>query len=237
MFVNREQWRFVFDAVSTVALLATCATLLWKLNVPPDGVVAAGGANLPVETIEVARATSNKAAGDSSAQVVLLAFLDFQCPFCAKFGADTYPALKRDYIDKGLLRYEFHHFPLDSIHPNARRLGAAVECAGAQGKYWAMHDSLIGAGPRTSGEDLRANAAKMQLDEVKFSQCLESDVSLIDADVKDGAALGVSSTPTFFIGRVKDGRMTLVRRIQGAMPYAAIKSVIEDVRTGRAGHS
>src|SRR2546425_3089506 len=81
--------------------------------------------------------------GRADAPVTLVEFSDFQCPFCGRFFATTLPALKKDYIDTGKLRYVFRDFPLDQLHPHARMAAAAAHCAGEQGKYWDMHDVLF----------------------------------------------------------------------------------------------
>ena len=102
---------------------------------------AQGGVALsgPVRT-SVADAPS---LGRADAPVTLVEFSDFQCPFCGRFFATTLPALKKDYIDTGKLRYVFRDFPLDQLHPNARKAAEAAHCAGEQGKYWEMHDVLF----------------------------------------------------------------------------------------------
>src|SRR3989440_6854912 len=80
--------------------------------------------------------------GRADAPVTLVEFADYQCPFCQRFFATTLPALKKDYIDTGKLRYVFRDFPLD-MHAHARQSAEAAHCAGEQGKYWAMHDALF----------------------------------------------------------------------------------------------
>jgi protein-disulfide isomerase len=59
--------------------------------------------------------------GKPDAPVTVIEFSDYQCPFCQRFFANTLPALKKDYIDTGKVRYVFRDFPLDSIHPQARK--------------------------------------------------------------------------------------------------------------------
>lgn len=155
MTSTRERWRFVFDGLSTLALLVACGTLVWRnVSGMQSGNANANEPNSPVEVVEMSRPAGAVSSGAASADVALLAYLDFECPFCASFGSTVYPQLQRDYIRKGLLRYEFHHFPLEAIHPRARRAGAALECAGTQGKYWSMHDTLVRAGQRLADTEL-----------------------------------------------------------------------------------
>ncbi len=73
--------------------------------------------------------------GQPEAPVTLIEFSDYQCPFCRRFFQTTLPTLKTEYIDTGKLRYVFRDFPLDQIHPYARKAAEAAHCAGDQGKY------------------------------------------------------------------------------------------------------
>ena len=85
----------------------------------------------------------NPILGQHDAPITLIEFSDYQCPFCQRFFQTTFPVLKTEYIDAGKLRYVFRDFPLDSIHPQARKAAEAGHCAGDQGKYWEMHDLLF----------------------------------------------------------------------------------------------
>ena len=74
--------------------------------------------------------------GRADAPVTLVEFSDYQCPFCQRFFATTLSALKKHYVDTGKVRYVFRDFPLDQMHPQARKAAEAAHCAGEQGKYW-----------------------------------------------------------------------------------------------------
>ena len=79
--------------------------------------------------------------GDPDAPVIVAEYSDFECPFCARWFAQTMPAL-RERLDDGV-SLAFLHFPIVSIHPNAGRAAIAAECAGAEGRFWEMHDLLF----------------------------------------------------------------------------------------------
>jgi len=80
------------------------------------------------------------AMGKVDAPVVMVAYSDFQCPFCGKFARDTEPALVRQFVDTGTLRIEWRDFPyLGRESTTAARAGRA---AAAQGRFWAFHDAL-----------------------------------------------------------------------------------------------
>src|SRR5206468_10780677 len=111
--------------------------------------------------------------GRADAPVTLVEFSDFQCPFCGRFFATTLPALKQDYIDTGKLRYVFRDFPLDQLHPNARNAAAAAHCAGEQGKYWEMHDTLYRNQRTLQVEHLKGFALELSLNGNAFTTCLD----------------------------------------------------------------
>jgi protein-disulfide isomerase len=95
----------------------------------------------PAPPSQAAPAISKVSVGDGpilgkpDAPVTVVEFSDYQCPFCQRFFTNTLPELKKDYIDTGKVRYVFRDFPLDAIHPQARKAAEAAHCAGEQGKY------------------------------------------------------------------------------------------------------
>lgn len=79
--------------------------------------------------------------GEKNAKVTIVEFSDLECPYCRRFFLDTFPQLKKEYIDTGKVAFYFRHFPL-SFHPLALPLANAAECANDQGKFWEMHDKI-----------------------------------------------------------------------------------------------
>jgi protein-disulfide isomerase len=99
------------------------------------------------------------------------------------------------------LCFVFRHFPLATIHPNAQFAAEAAEAAGAQGKFWPMHDWLF-----ENQDDLSpariANAARMfGLDQQMFIDDIKSRrfEDKVKHDFMTGVRSGVNGTPTFFI--------------------------------------
>jgi len=80
--------------------------------------------------------------GNANAPVTLVEFSDFECPFCQKYFSESYPQIKKDYIDTGKVKVVFKHYPL-SFHPSAKPMAVAAECANEQGKFWEMHDKMF----------------------------------------------------------------------------------------------
>jgi protein-disulfide isomerase len=163
--------------------------------------------------------------GDPKAPVTVVEFSDYQCPFCLRFFQETKAQLDKRYIDTGKVRFIYKDFPIDSIHAQARVSALAAECAGAQGKYWEMHDRLF-EGQSEWAEQVQAvdvlkgYGSDLGLDSDQFSACIdnESYAAEIQADLAEGQRAGVTGTPTFYI----NGRMLV-----GAQPLDVIVQIIE----------
>lgn len=181
------------------------------------GIIYFGASNTPeaipvaqVEKAELVRDHS-QVLGNRKSKVTVIEFGDFQCPACAS----VHPMLKQltqEYGDK--IAFVFRHFPLSSIHSNADLAARAAEAAGAQDKFWEMHDMLFERQGEWSGA-LKARdrfvkyAQELGLDTDKFDTDLTSSniEDRIALDKGDGQALGVNSTPTILInGQVTNAR-------------------------------
>src|SRR3990172_7467474 len=81
--------------------------------------------------------------GPANAPVTIIEFSDYQCPYCKRWHAETYPRLLEEYA--GRIRIVYHHFPLHTIHAEARPAAIAANCAGKQNKYWEFHNLLFSA--------------------------------------------------------------------------------------------
>jgi NhaA family Na+:H+ antiporter len=144
------------------------------------------------------------AQGPADAPVTLVEYGDYQCPHCRL----TYYNIKR--LQKRLgdrLRYVYRHLPIASIHPDAQLAAEAVEAAGAQGKFWDMHDQLYGH-PDLGKAHIMAYAEEIGLDMVRFREELEQRVhrDKVQEDFDSGIRSGVNGTPTFFLnGERYDG--------------------------------
>ncbi len=162
--------------------------------------------------------------GDPNAPVTIIEFTDYQCPFCERHFRQTYPELKANYIDTGLVRYVFKDFPLMSIHPQALEAAQAARCAGEQEAYLGMHDMLFANQDEWNNrsnavEIFTRYADELQLDVDLFVQCLSSgkyETAVLN-DVEEGTQLGVRGTPAFFI----NGYL-----LSGAQPYNVFEQAI-----------
>jgi len=155
--------------------------------------------------------------GNKNAKVTLVEFSDFQCPYCGQFEPTVVQVL-RDYKDK--VRVVYKHYPLTSIHPQAQKAAEASECAGAQGKFWEMHDKLFTNQATLSVDNEKAWAKDLGLNTSKFNTCLDKGEKVADvaADQKYGDTVGVTGTPTSFVNGYP---------VQGAQGYDFVKNLID----------
>jgi len=171
--------------------------------------------------------------GNPDAPVTIVEFSDFQCPFCKRFFDQTLANLENEYIDTGKVKFVYKDFPLDNIHPNARSVHIASECADEQGKFWEYHDVLFEKQSQwqslPSGDlktTLTQYATDLGLQSSVFEACLDSPeiADEVNADFLQASQYGATGTPTFFIGNEKNGFIKLV----GAQPFAAFQNVIDN---------
>jgi len=170
--------------------------------------------------------------GDNDAPVTIVEFADYQCPFCRHFHTTAFGDLKKNYIDTGKVRFVSRDFPLD-FHPFAMKAAVASLCAADQGKYWEMRDALISNSADLSPEALQKYAQGLSLDMNSFRTCLDSGKhkSEIQKDQADAAALGISGTPTFVLGRTSGDKLNgLV--LSGTQPYSTFDSAIQQALKG-----
>jgi protein-disulfide isomerase len=161
--------------------------------------------------------------GSQEAEITIVEFTDYQCPFCKRYADQTLGQLEKNYVATGKVKYVIHDLPLP-FHSNAQPAAEAARCAAEQDKYWPYHDKLFEKQTEWSeGESqtwLKQYAAQLGLDQGQFNSCL--DEGKYKQAVEDDAALaqkaGASGTPTFFING---------KKLVGAQPYAAFKTIIE----------
>jgi protein-disulfide isomerase len=167
--------------------------------------------------------------GQSGASVAIVEYADFECPYCGQYEHDVYPEISRDYIQTGKVKYFYRDLPLP-MHPHAIIAARAAHCAGEQGKYWEMHDSLFAKQNALRDVDMPDRAQEVRLDTAKFSDCLSSNryKDEIKQSAMEAEKMGIQTTPTFFIGAAgADGEVRNLKMIIGARPYDDFKSVID----------
>jgi protein-disulfide isomerase len=159
---------------------------------------------------------SDHAQGPENAPVTLVEYGDYQCPYCA----DMNPMIKA--IAKAMgsqLRFVFRHMPLLEMHPYSQHAAEAAEAAGAQGRFWEMHDAILQQQSELGSDLLHQLAIKIKLDLEQFSEDLEKRRyrPRVNRDFMGGMRSGVAGTPTFFING---------KRYEGALDHASLLSAV-----------
>jgi protein-disulfide isomerase len=183
---------------------------------------------LPSQPLAIAGSAS---LGRDNAPLTLIEFSDFQCPFCLRHVRQTFDKIRADYIDTGKVRYVFRQFPIQSLHAQAWDGARAAECALRQGKFWEMHERLF-ANPKQMGPaDLEGHARANGLQLATFKQCMSDPAvtAKITQDLDEGARAGVSGTPMFFVGTVENGKVKVLRRLNGAVAYSAFQQTFDSL--------
>jgi protein-disulfide isomerase len=187
----------------------------------PAPAPGAAPAPAPVANIDIGTAPVK---GPKNAPVTIVAFSDFQCPFCSRV-VPTLHDLEKQYGNK--VKIAFKHQPLP-FHNNARPAAAASMAANEQGKFWEMHDKLFANQGTLDRQNLDTYAKEIGLDMGKYKAAMDSNKydALITKDSNEGTAIGANGTPTFFING---------RQLVGAQPIDQFKAIIDDELKKKGG--
>jgi protein-disulfide isomerase len=183
-----------------------------------------------VEITQKIKLENQPSRGPADAKVVVVEYSDFQCPFCSRVYTTVETQLMKEYGDR--IRFVFKNYPLSSIHPWAEDGAVASECAFAQGNdaFWKMYDGLFTKQAEITADNFKTKAGEIAkdagMDTAKFSECLDGKQTLeaVKADEKEAEALGVNSTPTFFVNG---------RRLAGAQSYESFKQIVDQALGGQ----
>ena len=153
-------------------------------------------------TLAVPLNAADHTLGPADAPLALVEYADYECPDSRR----AYPIVKALLRRFGpRLRFAFRHFPLKQVHEFAEHAAEVAEAAGAQGKYWEMHDRLYERQFALDDVYLIEYAGDLGLDAARVQRELTDHVHLphVRADFKGGLASGVKGTPTFFVNGVR----------------------------------
>lgn len=175
----------------------------------------------PVSKDDFIKGPADKTSSDS-AKVTLIEYGDFQCPACGAY----FPLVKQisEEFNKDL-RLVHRFFPLTNVHKNAMIAAQTAYAAGLQGKFWEMHDKLYENQSSWSDTNPRETfigyAKDLKLDLDKFKKDLDADSTkqFINQSVNSAISIGVNSTPTFFVNKMK---------IKNPAGYEEFKKIIQD---------
>lgn len=170
------------------------------------------------------------AKGKLDAPVTMIQFIDFSCPMCIKFEAETAPQLEK-YVKDGTLRIEFHNFPIFASNYKSDLAAAGAIAAGKQGKFWEYLKSAVDLGlieghvnwNETKVEQVAKAAGITNLAKFKKDMNAPEIKAEIEKDKVAAQQFGIAGTPAFFLNN---------RIIPGALPYTVFAQTIEAMKVG-----
>ncbi|HEY4305986.1 MAG TPA: thioredoxin domain-containing protein [Gemmatimonadaceae bacterium] len=178
----------------------------------------------------IPRADEGRTLGQPTTTLWLIEAGDFECAVCRTWHLETFPTIERDYIRTGKIRFAFVNYPV-AQHRFATVAASAAMCAGAQQKFWPMHDSLYAQQAKWIATNdpagiFRDIARGLKLDMKQWSDCFGNDRAgpLIQSDHDRLRDAGVHGTPSFFIGD---------RGLPGDPGWPALRAIIDSVLAGR----
>ena len=173
-----------------------------------------------VATLAVPVSAGDQLAGPPHARTVVIEYGDFECPTCIA----VEPAVRQLRSLHPDMAFVYRHFPLEEAHPHALMAAEAAEAAGAQGKFWPMHDRLFAHPNHLARAQLDAHAAQLGLDTVRFKAELDDEIyrQRIREHQQGGQRSHLRGTPTFFVNGV-------VQDISGGM-QALFDLVAQEMR-------
>lgn len=208
--------RASMDVITTLAILGTCAALLWNTHQrgrvgPPLVPVPSGDVSMDGAAIK----------GSREARIGLIMWTDYQCPFCARFERETLPIIEREYVATGRVLLAVRQHPLPAVHPLAFEAATVAVCAHRQGRFWDLHERLFQIQADRDPAAVRRIAGEAGLDMEAFAPC-RSDPSAearVRSDAETAIEFGLNGTPAFLIGALRDGgTMEVWTALAGARP-------------------
>ena len=192
-----------------------------------------GGAPVSPDSV-TARAERGRVKGADSARVTIVEVSDFQCPYCREFASSTYAQVDSAYVRTGRAKMVYINLPL-SIHANAFPAAEAAMCAGAQGKFWQMHDRLFATQREWSAQAdavrrFERLAQELSLDMDAYRDCTANDrtAPIIVNDAMQAAGAGINGTPAFILNG-PGGQ----RAMSGAVPFDQFAREMDAVLSGQ----
>lgn len=166
--------------------------------------------------------------GPKDAEVIMMAFSEYQCAPCRRFYWDVFPELRKEFLDSGKIKFVFRDFPLKT-NTNARPAAQLADCAGEQGYYWQMFEALYNSPEEVdSGNFYEIGKQVSAASQEELHSCMEKTIynKEIDADIADGLSLGAGGAPGFFVGKKNEDGTFKGVFIRGAQPYGVIRNEI-----------
>ncbi|HCU79873.1 MAG: hypothetical protein CL789_04405 [Chloroflexi bacterium] len=211
---KKRRQRFISVMVITIAVVLVAILIIRQSNQDAVEIVS-----VDKETPAYA---DGKALGSMGAPVLVQSFSNFPCPHCRTLARDAASQIESNFVESGLVRYEYHYATFDQSV--GRFAAEAAECANQQGAFWPYHDILYanqtGVRDQYSERRLIAFAEDLDLDGREFRSCLDEGRSsaVVQQDAELASEMGVNATPTVFINGEK---------VEGSMPFEVYREIIE----------
>jgi len=187
-------------------------------NAPP----ASGNIKVEIEA-------NDPVLGSEDAEVSIVEFSDFQCPFCEKAYSGALADFKSSsYFTDGQVNFIYKQFPLTSIHPYAQKAAEASLCAGDQGKFWEYHDMLFANQQYLDETSLKSYAQQLGLDSATFNSCLDEDEKKSEVKRESRQAVDAKGkvTPYFVVINNKNKK---TEAVSGAVPFSELERAINSL--------
>ena len=233
---NGRRWglRTILDVAASISVIVAGVAVAWPT------LRALTFARPPVLTLPSAPISLSGAAvkGADAAKVAVIEWSDYECEFCERFARETMPQFEQVYVRAGKVLFAVKHFPLRR-HRRAGRAAVAAECAGLEGKFWAMHDKLFEDPRRLAEEELLAHGRQIGLNQTSFMACLGKAAEIerkIQTHVAEAAGLGIRGTPTFLVGAInKTGHVNVTDRLMGAISFSDLENAVNKAASAVEG--
>jgi len=174
--------------------------------------------------------TDARVRGLATAPITLIEYSDFTCGFCLKFFKDTWPRIQARYVDTGKVRFIYRDYPR-ADQGAGFDAALAARCAGAQGRYWPMHDRLFAEGGRLDKQIYAQHAGTIGLDRSVFERCMEDRryTKSILEDRQEANRWGFHGTPGFILLRtaIEPTEKEPAVAIPGAFPFEMFAEEID----------
>jgi protein-disulfide isomerase len=214
---------YLIPGAIIIAGAIIAGAVMWNANSAPTA-VAPTGKTLEPQVLPVTE--DDHILGSSDADVFLIEYSDYQCPFCTRFHATVKEVLANN---DGRVSWVYRHFPLDSIHPEARPAAEASECAAEQGgddAFWGFTDKVFeNENVVLSRDTYIAWAGELGLDQSDFTECIDSGrmADRVERDYQNGVEIGAQGTPFTVLLTRKGDNLTF----SGALPIDRVQPLVD----------
>lgn len=172
--------------------------------------------------------------GSADAPVQVVEFSDFGCGYCRRFHLESWPSIRREYIEAGKVEWKYVPMILGIFGPNAEEAAFAGDCAIPQDRFPEVRDRLFEEQGRWKGVDeprsvLREIVREAGVEVEPWEACMDDDRTRLRIASANQLArqYGLRGTPTFFIAG--EGM------IPGAVPLPLFRSVLDQIYAARSG--